>query len=148
MPRLYQDIAQAVKEALFEVIIPESYRPHVSELYTGENAPPMINNPNPYERCVARYPITYIVDMFYNKVDFSIVHRKDAIEIVRLLEIYLKQYEGLQTTDEATTLFITRARATYDAMSARQRTRKRDEGTYEPQIGLLDALGALNGGKI
>jgi len=146
MARYFKDITSAIKQALFPLIVPEGYVPHLPAIYLLPDAPEMIHVPNEYDRVQVNYPITYIVDMYDSKVDFQFVNSNDVYEVHRLLEMYLMEFAGNQAAlnDPATKLFIDRARNTYHAFHRRVSVRKRAKEVQEP-MSMAEALASLAG---
>ncbi len=144
---VFKDIVEAITHAKFPLVVPESYAPHLSESYLDKDAPDLIFEPNEFERVRVSYPVTYIVDMYVNKVDFEFVRSSDIYEVHRLLEWYLTTYAASPEAmnDPDTKLFIDRAKKTYEAFNRRV-TIKNNARTPGAPLSIVDAMKRLNGG--
>lgn len=94
---IYPDMADNLSKVKFEVRVKESYVPHVHYSLMRENAAPpirSIGDLNTNDVCVARYPLTYIIDALVGGHWLEFEHVEDMTVARDWIAQYLKEYEG------------------------------------------------------
>ena len=108
MGRIYFDITDAINKQKFEVRIPESYNPNLPSYYTDLAMPPVFEPPEDH-LCVSFMAPKAIIGMCFNDVSFEIVNPEDTIQIVDLIDQYLRASEILRASSEDLDNFCKRA---------------------------------------
>lgn len=94
---IYPDMADNLSKVRFEVRVKESYVPHVHYAFLRDDAAPpirAITDENMNDICVARYPLTYIIDALVGGHWLEFEHLADMDVAKSWLTQYLKEYEG------------------------------------------------------
>lgn len=117
MARVYTNIIDEVTKRTFDVVIPESYRFHPVRRAEGDNNPPIYQPPDPNERARSKLTLRHIVDMCFQKVEFTIVNPNDTATMVEILTNYLKHIAMVHMIDEETKIFNERVQLTIDVLS-------------------------------
>lgn len=112
MRQIYATITEEVTKRLFRVQIPEYYRYHPIKRAPGDVSPPLYEPTDRFEMALSSLPLTHIVDMCVNKVEFRVMDPKDITTIVEILLNYQHHIEQLPegSLDDDTRIFFDRVK--------------------------------------
>ncbi len=150
MPIMYRDIADMINKRKFKIIVNETYQPVIHPVFLQDGAPPPVCNPGPMDegnKCITMLPISFIIDMVVNGVEFALYERDDVFVITELLRMYIATYKDILaiSKDAEQLSFMKNAETTYAIMKERVDRRKRQEHVKAP-TNLVDILLSLCGG--
>lgn len=98
---VYPDMADNLSKVRFEVRVKESYVPHVHYSLLKEGAAPpirTIDDENMNDVCIARYPLTYIIDALVGGYWLEFEHIEDMPVAKDWITQYIQSYEGQDLT--------------------------------------------------
>ena len=90
---IFNTIEDELNKRPFDIIVPSSYSPTIGEYYLKHNVEPIDNME--HGTCKTLFPISRIIDITFNGIEYSFVYPEDVIIVVNLLKAYLKMKNDL-----------------------------------------------------
>ena len=85
---IFDTITEELNKRPFDLIVPSSYSSAIGKYYLENNVEPIDNME--HGTCKTLFPISRIIDITFNGVEYSFVYPEDVVIVVNLLKAYLK----------------------------------------------------------